>query len=105
MIFVLALLLTFIGDEQCLECHEKQRTYLNTAHHLTSREANATSIAGSFAPGKNVLATQRELQYRMEARADGFFQTGVLGTPPDTISVSERFAFVIGSGRKGQTYL
>jgi hypothetical protein len=41
----------------------------------------------------------------MEARNDGLFQTGVLGTPPDTISVSERFDLVIGSGRKGQTYL
>ena len=65
MLFVLLLLLTLIGDEQCLSCHEKQRTYLTTAHHLTSREASATSILGSFAPGKNVLATQRELQYRM----------------------------------------
>lgn len=101
----IATLVAFIGDDKCLECHEKQRTYLNTAHHLTSREANASSIAGSFAPGKNILATQRELHYQMEARPDGFFQTGVLGTPPDTISVSERFAFVIGSGRKGQTYL
>ena len=62
MLFVLLLLLTFIGDEQCLSCHEKQRTYFNTAHHLTSREANAASILGSFAPGKNVLATQRLLE-------------------------------------------
>ena len=29
----------------------------------------------------------------------------MLGTPPDTISISERFDIVIGSGRKGQTYL
>ena len=29
----------------------------------------------------------------------------MLGTPPETISISERFDFVIGSGRKGQTYL
>src|SRR5215203_6378253 len=105
----LSLLLTlvtgYIGDDQCLSCHEKQRTYVTTAHHLTSREANASSIAGSFAPGKNILATQRELQYRMEARNDGFFQVGILGTPPDTISLSERFDIVIGSGRKGQTYL
>ena len=41
----------------------------------------------------------------MEANNDGFFQTGVLGTPPDAISISERFDIVIGSGRKGQTYL
>src|SRR5215207_8316920 len=107
--FVLSLLLisiaAFIGDDQCLSCHEKQRTYLTTAHHLTSREANATSILGSFAPSKNILATQRELHYRMEARSDGFFQVGILGTPPDTISLAERFDIVIGSGRKGQTYL
>jgi nitrate/TMAO reductase-like tetraheme cytochrome c subunit len=107
MIVLLLLLLVtaYIRDEQCLSCHEKQRPYLTTAHHLTSREANATSILGSFAPGKNVLATQRELQYRMEARNDGFFQVGVLGTPPDTVSLEERFDLVIGSGRKGQTYL
>src|SRR5690349_7701534 len=92
----------YVGDEKCLSCHEKQRTYLTTAHHLTSQPATAKTIAGSFAPGKNILPTpQRELQYRMEARPDGFFQTGVLGTPPDTISVSERFDLVIGSGRKG----
>lgn len=41
----------------------------------------------------------------MEASPDGFFQTGILGTPPDAISVSQRFDLVIGSGRKGQTYL
>ncbi|HEV8431426.1 MAG TPA: multiheme c-type cytochrome [Pyrinomonadaceae bacterium] len=107
--FGLSLLLivigAYVGDEQCLLCHEKQRTYNTTAHHLTSQPATATSIAGSFAPGKNILRTQRELLYRMEARNDGFFQTGVLGTPPDTISISERFDFVVGSGRKGQTYL
>lgn len=102
---LLLVIAAYVGDDKCLECHEKQRTYLTTAHHLTSQPANAKSIAGSFAPGKNILQTQRELLYRMDARSDGFFQTGVLGTPPDTISISERFDFVIGSGRKGQTYL
>jgi hypothetical protein len=95
-----------ISNDKCLSCHEGQRKYPGTAHHLTSQPATASSIAGSFAPGKNILKTsQRELHYRMEARSDGFFQTGVLGTPPDTISISERFDLVIGSGRKGQTYL
>ena len=111
MQFGFSLLLVFlsfiyIGDEQCLSCHEKQRSYVNTAHHLTSREANASSIAGSFAAGKNILRTpQAELQYRMEARPEGFFQVGLLGVTPDFVSVSERFDLVIGSGRKGQTYL
>ena len=96
----------FVGDEKCLSCHPKQKEFPRTAHHLTSRQATRESIAGSFSPGKNVLKTpEPELQYRMEARADGFFQTGVLGTPPDTVTTSQRFDLVIGSGRKGQTYL
>ncbi|HEY8228089.1 MAG TPA: multiheme c-type cytochrome [Pyrinomonadaceae bacterium] len=96
----------FIGDEKCLSCHANYRRYFGTAHHLTSQPATATSIRGSFAPGKNILKTlQPELSYRLEAKQDGFFQTGILGTPPDAIYVSERFDLVIGSGRKGQTYL
>jgi len=101
-----SLLVSYVGDDKCLSCHEKQRTFLSTAHHLTSQEASAASIAGSFAPGKNVLKTlDSDLHYQMETKPDGFFQTGILGTPPDTISVSQRFDLVIGSGRKGQTYL
>ncbi|HEX3187357.1 MAG TPA: multiheme c-type cytochrome [Pyrinomonadaceae bacterium] len=96
----------YVGDEKCLSCHPKQKEFPRTAHHLTSRRATRESIAGSFAPGKNVLKTpEPELQYRMDARDDGFFQTGVVGVPPQTVSISHRFDFVIGSGRKGQTYL
>src|SRR4026209_64612 len=95
----------YIGDEKCLSCHENQRKYLGTAHHLTSQAASAKSIAGSFAAGKNILKVHNELQFRMESKPDGFFQTGVLGTPPDTLSISKRIDFVIGSGRKGQTYI
>lgn len=105
-VLFLSLLFSYVGDDKCLSCHEKHRTFLNTAHHLSSREASAASILGSFAPGKNLLRTpQDELRYQMEARPDGFFQTGILGTPPDAVSVSQRFDLVIGSGRKGQTYL
>ncbi len=105
-VLILSFVVGYVGDDKCLSCHEKQRTFLNTAHHLTSQEASAASIAGSFAPGKNVLKTlDSDLHYQMETKPDGFFQTGILGTPPDTISVSQRFDLVIGSGRKGQTYL
>lgn len=97
---------SYIGDEKCLSCHKDQSSYLRTAHHFTSQPANRSSIAGNFSPGKNILRTSEpELHYKMEARSDGFYQTGVLGTPPDTVSLSEKFDLVIGSGRKGQTYL
>ncbi|MDB4883215.1 MAG: hypothetical protein JWL95_1981 [Gemmatimonadetes bacterium] len=41
----------------------------------------------------------------MDSTSDGFFQTAVTGTGADTTSTTARFAYVIGSGRKGQTYL
>ena len=97
---------SYIGNDKCLSCHQDQKSYLRTAHHLTSQAATRDSIAGKFGQGENILKTSEpELHYRMEARKDGFYQTAVLGTPPDTASISERFDFVIGSGRKGQTYI
>jgi Cytochrome c554 and c-prime len=96
----------YVGDEKCLSCHEAQKTYLRTAHHLTSSVATSNSIAGKFVEGENALKTSEpQLQYRMEARKDGFYQTAILGVPPDIASISERFDLVVGSGRKGQTYL
>ncbi|HEX6047413.1 MAG TPA: multiheme c-type cytochrome [Pyrinomonadaceae bacterium] len=96
----------YVGDDKCLSCHPKQKEFPRTAHHLTSQTASRESIKGSFAAGKNVLKTpEPALQYRLETRADGFYQTSVLGTPPDSVSTSQRFDLVIGSGRKGQTYL
>ncbi len=97
---------SYIGNDKCLSCHQDQKAYLRTAHHLTSQPATRDSIAGKFGQGENILKTSEpEVHYRMEARNDGFYQTAVLGTPPDTASISERFDFVVGSGRKGQTYL
>lgn len=96
----------FDDDKQCLSCHREQKTFLETAHQRTSARPTKETIAGKFHEGENLLRTSNpELFYRMEAKRDGFYQTAVLGTPPDTASLSRRFDFVIGSGRKGQTYL
>lgn len=102
-ICVLVFLAVVASNAQCLSCHKDYAKYDSTAHHLTSRIASKDSILGKF---DDVLKTSEpELSYRLEARNNGFFQTGVLGTPPDAVSISQRFDFVIGSGRKGQTYL
>jgi hypothetical protein len=98
--------LDYAGDDKCLSCHRDQKAFRETAHHLTSRLPADDSIAGKFGEGANILRTSNpELYYRMERTKDGFYQTAVLGTPPDTASLSRRFDFVIGSARKGQTYL
>lgn len=96
----------YVGDDKCLSCHKAQKTFRETAHHLTSRLPTGESIAGKFSEGANLLKTSNPyLSYRMERRKDGFYQTAVLGEPPNAVSLSKRFDLVIGSARKGQTYL
>jgi hypothetical protein len=96
----------YAEDNKCRSCHRDQEAFWKTAHHLTSTPPSKDSIAGKFREGENILRTSNpDLFYRMETTKDGFYQTAVLGTPPDTASLSRRFDFVIGSGRKGQTYL
>jgi cytochrome c554/c'-like protein len=95
-----------IGDATCLSCHRQEQAFETTAHHLTSTLPTRGTIHGSFAPGENVLRTSNpDLHFRMDSTAEGFYQTAVMGHPPDTTSRTERFAFVVGSGRKGQSYL
>jgi hypothetical protein len=97
----------YVGDDACRPCHDAIRSsYHLTAHHQTSKVANRESIAGSFAAGKNRLKTSdKDLQFRMDARKDGFYQAAVFFQPPDQKLISQRIDFVVGSGGKGQTYL
>ncbi|HET7209170.1 MAG TPA: multiheme c-type cytochrome [Terriglobales bacterium] len=97
----------YVGDAACEPCHtDKFRVFETTAHHFTSRSAGKESIAGHFQPGSNILKTSNpNLLFQMDAKETGFFQNAVEASTPGTIVESERFDFVIGSGRKGQTYL
>jgi hypothetical protein len=87
----------------CATCHRTiTESFAATAHANTSRAANAESIAGSFARGRDVLTTgARGVYFRMEKRGNAWYQTGVHGQRSQT----ERFDLVIGSGRRGQSYL
>jgi hypothetical protein len=98
---------SYVGDETCRSCHgDKVKTFFGTAHHLTSRQASADSIAGTFGSDANVLKTSNPgLFFRMDKKDDDFFQTAIWGTPPYTTTRTEPIDLVIGSGRKGQTYL
>ena len=97
----------YVGSDTCRSCHKDiDETFFHTAHFLTSRPATKESIAGSFSSGANILETANPaLLYRMEAKDGGFFQTAVEGAAPEATTHSERFDVVIGSGRKGQSYL
>lgn len=97
---------SYVGDSKCLSCHTDKQSYLQTAHYLTSRLPTQQSIEGSFRPGQNILKTTNpDLSFKMDASATGFTETAVIGVPPNAITHTEKIDFVVGSGRKGQTYL
>ena len=43
--------------------------------------------------------------FRVHADSNGYYQTAVIGTGKDSVVRSERIGLVVGSGRKGQTFL
>jgi hypothetical protein len=98
----------YAGDHACLSCHkETVETYLRTAHHLTSSFPSARSIAGDFTEGSNILKTSNQfLHYKMTSNSEGYFESAVEDvSPTQKLSRTERIDVVVGSGRKGQTYL
>jgi len=93
------------GVGACRPCHQQiVDSFTQTAHFRTSAEATARSIQGEFSRGHNVLRTRAKgIYFRMEQRSGSFYETGVdsaLGR-----SLAERIDMVVGSGRRGQTYL
>jgi hypothetical protein len=89
----------------CRTCHQKiSDTYLRTAHAQTSAEARARTIKGDFSEGHNRLRTKVAGTFFEMVERDGrfyqvAFESGRMGTR------SEPFDLVVGSGRKGQSYL
>lgn len=99
---------TFVGNESCISCHQPQAaTYHLTAHAKTSSQADVDSVHGDFDVGSNVLLTANpDLHFRMESRDGKFFETAVLQTSPtEVLTRTESIDIVVGSGRKGQTFL
>ena len=98
----------YVGDEACRSCHAVEvNSYETTAHHSTSRTADAHSILGNFEDGSNIFKTSNpSLYFKMSADADGFHQTAVDEIAPGkTVQLTQRFDIAVGSGRKAQTYL
>ncbi len=94
----------FVGPQACAECHRGRfERFTQTSHFRSSQVANADTIMGTFQPPGNEVATREpRLHYRMDARADGFYQTVVV----DGRDVhAERMDIVFGSGKLGQSYL
>lgn len=103
-----------VADQVCLQCHQDQSTYEATSHHKTSQTSSKESILGSFrTDGSSVLMIADPakaedspgLYFKMEQKADGYYQTAVAGWADQLRTRSEKIDIVIGSGKRGQSYL
>jgi len=93
----------YVGSAVCANCHKDiYDTHLKTAHYLDSRRAAKQFIKGSFAKRNNKFVYNKWMEVIMEQKNDSFFQHAYIN---GIEYQSEPFDIVIGSGRKGQTYL
>jgi hypothetical protein len=103
-----------VPDQVCLQCHTEQRAFSATSHHRTSQESRRDSILGSFrSDGSNVLMIADPakagdtpgLYFKMEEKDGVYYQRAVAGWPEQLRTRSEKIDLVIGSGKRGQSYL
>jgi Cytochrome c554 and c-prime len=93
----------YSGSAVCQTCHrEIFQHFIQTAHYRDSRPASGKTILGSFDSGRNRFTFDKGSQVVMERKDSGFFETAYRdGQQYRTAPID----IVIGSGRKGQTYL
>ncbi|MDB5223888.1 MAG: hypothetical protein JWN83_2555 [Chitinophagaceae bacterium] len=93
----------YTGSKVCASCHKDiYDKHILTEHYLTLAPPTEKNILGSFEKGKNVFAFDDVTNITMEKRDSGFFQ--VEYNNGNEIRKG-RFDMVVGSGRKGQSYL
>jgi cytochrome c554/c'-like protein len=93
----------YAGTDACRSCHQAIcDSFQSTVHYLTSCIAGEKYIKGSFEQGKNEFVYDADRKVVMEQHGGGLFQTAYIRGRKER---SERFDIVVGSGKKGQTYL
>ncbi|MEO6963703.1 MAG: multiheme c-type cytochrome [Puia sp.] len=93
----------YAGSASCQGCHKEiYDTHILTAHYLSSRPPLGEYIKGGFSPSRNHFRFNKFTDVVMDKTDSGFYQTAYVN---DVLFQREAFGMVIGSGRKGQTYL
>lgn len=93
----------YAGFESCRSCHRAiYDSFITTLHHVESGNASEENIKGSFLKNKNILPFDSKRQVVMEKRDSGLYQVAYINGKEER---AERFDIVIGTGKKGQTYL
>jgi hypothetical protein len=92
-----------VGSFSCRKCHTQiYDSYIKTAHYHSSDNATKHTVKGSFRKGENDFFYSPTQKIIMEQRDDTLWQSALIN---DRIKETHPFDIVIGSGRKGQTYL
>lgn len=98
----------YLPSVACAECHnEIYQNFIETSHHVSAALASIDTVRGPLDQEENILRMPSpRFHYRVMSDADGLRQEEVR-----TINGEERlhrshpFDVVIGSGKRGQTYL
>jgi len=92
----------YAGSGKCKNCHQSiSSSYAHTAHFLSTRVANETSVMGKFSKDSNELFINDSTRIMMEKRDSGFYQVLYINNKQIT---TRRFDLVMGAV-KGQSYL
>jgi hypothetical protein len=93
----------FAGSVVCANCHKNiYESNIHTAHYLTSRPATEQYVKGNFEHGKNTFVFNPFVSVVMEKRDTNFYEVEYEN---GVEARRERFDIVVGSGKKGQSYL
>jgi hypothetical protein len=97
----------FVGDNDCRTCHQREfESFVKTRHHEDSALPSTQSIHGHFDLGRDTMASlDPGVSFRMVAKNEAFYETSFEGEPGHQKARTEKIDIVIGSGRKGQTFL
>ena len=95
------------ADIACRDCHrDVVDRYLSTAHYRTSFEASLQTVSGPIEDGRNILRTRDPLTHFRIIQEDGqLFQVAEWMEKGRRKERKEPIDLVVGSGRKGQSYL
>jgi Cytochrome c554 and c-prime len=92
----------YSGSGTCLRCHKTiSDSFAHTAHYLSTRIADSSTVAGNFSKDSNELSINETTSIRMEKRDSGLYQVLYINNKE---TESHRLDLVMGVV-KGQTYL
>ena len=93
----------FADSKTCIQCHKDIYTsFTHTNHFLTSQYASPQTVKGSFDSLHNRFYFNPAVYVAMEKKGDSIFQTAYREAHR---YLTAPFNMVIGSGKRGQTFL